>query len=368
MNEGPIAPMVSGLLRDIKKLNMRQVKRTAAGAQNHSDWAANCWSNVLYFEPRGAVSPPVEFDRSYLSLTTQQVVDNVKVIISLTALEDLRLKTQLDDPNLDPALKILGRIEGEFYLTISGQAHELPDSIGGLTGVSGLSIHSLGLKTLPPSLQKLTQITKLIVSHNALSEIPEFLSSMSSQFSVMNLSENQISAVPDWIHEFSKLEELNLMGNPISSLPSGVWGMENLKNLYVGFTKMTSLPEAISGLVSLTLFNAEGLGLTELPDAFWSLSNLSGVNLQNNSLGSSLPNEGLRMLVNLENINLRKCEIVNFPEAFCDLPNLVRIDLRLNHISSVPNCARQKKLDWIGLQGNPHRYTPADFNADAIGL
>lgn len=368
MSGDPLGPQMKGLLKDVKKLNMRAVKKRAAGELNYQDWAADCWTNVLYFVPRGAVEPPIEFDRRYLSLTTQQIVENADAILNLTGLENLSLETDIGDENLDPALQLLARVKPAFHLNISGQAHELPVSLGGLTGISGLSIHSLGLKTLPIALQDLTQLKKLVVSRNDLTEIPEFLRSMSSQFDGLNFSENLITKLPDWISEFENLEQLNVMGNPISALPDSLWEMQNLKQLYIGNTKLTALPEAIEGLTSLTGFNAEGLGLTGLPDGFWTLKNLAGFTLQNNPLGPTLPEDGLRSLTKLKNVNFLGCGIEVFPEALCELPELVRMDFRKNKISTVPKCMREKPLDWIGLQGNPHGYTRADFNAKAIGL
>ncbi|MEO1333039.1 MAG: hypothetical protein AAFV32_05920 [Myxococcota bacterium] len=111
-----------------------------------------------------------------------------------------------------------------------------------------------------------------------------------------------------------------------------------------------------------------GLDLKELPHRLWALRDLTGLTLDHNPLGPRFAADTWRRLTGLKHVSLRRCRLSAFPEELCELPELVRIDVRDNRLAVVSECIRTKRLDWIGLQGDPHSYQQADFNSKAIGL
>lgn len=367
MSGDPLGPQMTSLLQDIKKLNMREVQKAASGPQNYRDWATDCWTNVLYFVPRGAVKPPLDLQKMFLSLTTKEVVENADAISKADALTNLDLITVKDDTDIAEAFSILARSPSAFHLKISGQSETLPETIGELRGITGLSILDADLKEIPFGLQRLKQLKKLIVARTQIAEIPDFIREM-GQLEDITVSENNLSKLPDWIGELENLEMLNLMDNPIAELPDTLWQAPALRRLVLSNTKLQAISEDLGRLQSLQGLSVANLGLSDLPDSIWSLSELVGLTLDGNPLGPNLPEEKLRQLKKLKHFNFRSCGLEVFPQALCDMPDLVRIDARKNEISTVPKCLREKPLDWIGLQGNPHPYKREDFNSKAIGV
>ena len=90
-------------------------------------------------------------------------------------------------------------------------------------GARTLDLSDLQLSALPESIGRLSGLQELNLSRNQLSALPESIGQL-SQLQVLHLSNNQLSALPESIGQLSQLQKLHLHGNPGLSLPDEVLG------------------------------------------------------------------------------------------------------------------------------------------------
>ena len=74
----------------------------------------------------------------------------------------------------------------------------------------------------------------LVFQGKDLEVFPEGLQKVSATLRNLDLSNNKLTAIPNWIVDFKSLKTLNLSGNLISYLPEAIGQLSKLENLIVG--------------------------------------------------------------------------------------------------------------------------------------
>ncbi|MEO0461044.1 MAG: leucine-rich repeat domain-containing protein [Myxococcota bacterium] len=367
MSDTPLPAQMAALLEEIEALNLDSVAKVARGALEHHHWATDCWSNVLFFVPRGSVEPPKDFNTRSLQVSTQEVLENAATFSTVDGLRRLTLSTDGSAEGLEAALRVLQDVPADFGLNISGEAESLPECLGELRRLTWLNVCDLGLKTLPESIGNLRNVEIFSLARNPLDALPDGIGGM-AKLEQLNLGQTAIAVLPESIQRLDRLEELDATKTRLEIWPEVISALPALSRLLLGETRIRALPENIGELRRLRSLNLAGLSLEHLPDALWTLRELAGLILDDNPLGPGFEKGTWRQLKGLKHVSLRRCRLSTFPEELCELPKLVRIDVRDNRMAVVSECIRTKRLEWIGLQGNPHAYQQSDFNAKAIGL
>src|SRR5690606_31196097 len=115
------------------------------------------------------------------------------------------------------------------------QLTELPSSIGGLSQLQELYIGQSHLTDLPASFSDLKSLLTLDVSYNQFTEVPESLQGTSGNLISLNMSVNDFSGgLPEWIGDFTALEELNLYNCRLPALPASFQNLWRLRVLDLG--------------------------------------------------------------------------------------------------------------------------------------
>lgn len=95
-------------------------------------------------------------------------------------------------------------------------------------------------KSIRKSLEKLgTNLTVLNLAHNAIYDIPDYLSILCPNLKRLNLANNKITVVPSHLGSLKKLEHLNLSFNEISILPITFGNLICLTHLDLSRNKLT---------------------------------------------------------------------------------------------------------------------------------
>jgi Leucine-rich repeat (LRR) protein len=147
-----------------------------------------------------------------------------------------------------------------------------------------------GLNKLPVTIFH-PALKVLDVSENNLTFIPDAVSKC-SQLEELDLHTNQLSAYPSSSFVLKNLKSLILSGNPLTTVGPWVMNQPALKILFIDNTKMESLPEGICKMTALRFLTIEEDNIKELPACFCELKKLKVLMVS----GSALPDEKLKSL------------------------------------------------------------------------
>jgi len=87
-------------------------------------------------------------------------------------------------------------------------------------------------------------ITDLNLNNNQLTSIPEFIGSLVN-LQTLRFYNNQITSIPESIGLLINLQILSLSSNQINSILDSISSLVNLRQLYLNDNQITSIPESI---------------------------------------------------------------------------------------------------------------------------
>jgi Leucine-rich repeat (LRR) protein len=272
-----VLPNELGQLTYLKKLNLSknnlQVLSGVIGKLKKLEFL-NLWSNSLNnlpaeIEQLKALNEIdlednyfVEFPKSLLKLPKLRVIDlEHNGITNLP--DEIRELTNLVD--LD--------ISRNRIATIS-------DSIGQLSQLKVLNLKGNLLTNLPNAICNLSNLTWLNVSGNALDDdlleatqqgqnaIAEYfiqqiiqdkiLTAKAASLTKLDLSNHNISELPEELYQLDQLKILSLERNNIWEIPSKILSMKSLEVLDMSHNQLVSIPSFISKLPNLKVFETDG--------------------------------------------------------------------------------------------------------------
>ena len=183
----------------------------------------------------------------------------------------------------------------------------------------------------------------LDVSCNDLLAVPSWIANQKS-LKYLNLGANKIFEVPDL--SGLPLETLKLHKNSISKMPKT--GMLKSLNLYLN--RMKKIPAEVFDLSSLEVFTFGVSEASELP-SLASLPNLRWLTLSVTSI-AALPDD-ICSLRRLEGLQLAKNEIASLPENIGEMTSLKALTLYSNRLTELPDSFFSLRLKKLNLARNP---------------
>jgi Leucine-rich repeat (LRR) protein len=130
-----------------------------------------------------------------------------------------------------------------------------------------------------------TNLTWLQLSDNQLTSLPESIGNLTNLTNLF-LYSNQLTSLPESIGNPTNLTWLQLYDNQLTSLPESIGDLTNLTDLYLDSNQLTSIPESIGDLTNLTYLGLYNNQLTSLPESIGNLTNLVYLYLDNNQLNT----------------------------------------------------------------------------------
>lgn len=160
------------------------------------------------------------------------------------------------------------------------------------------------ISNMPSGVESLTNLCDVDLSQNELPAVPEALYKLEA-LKRLNLSDNSIRELSNGGVEFwAKLETLNLSRNQIKVLPQNLTKCQYLKRLYLNCNQLTfgGIPAGIGKLYDLEVFEAASNNLEMIPEGLCRCGKLRRLILNNNRL-FTLP-ETIHYLTELETLQL----------------------------------------------------------------
>ncbi|MGH0160891.1 UNVERIFIED_CONTAM: hypothetical protein FKN15_040333, partial [Acipenser sinensis] len=175
-----------------------------------------------------------------------------------------------------------------------------------------------------------------------------------------DLSNNQLTAIPDSFSNLSNLVKFNLSNNKLRSLPPGISAMKSLKLLDCTNNQLERVPQELAQMASLEQLYLRHNKLRCLPE-LPACKLLKELHVGNNQIELLGP-EHLKHLNAISVLELSENKLKSLPDEIALLQGLERLELTNNDISSLPYAlGNLPKLKIVGLEGNPLRSIRRDL-------
>lgn len=188
--------------------------------------------------------------------------------------------------------------------------------------------------------------TRLDLS-SGLTELPDEVLQLADTLEVLNLSDNRLNTLPDWLPRLQRLKVVFASGNPFTELPE-VLGecpaleMVGFKACRIRRVPAAALPPRLRWLILTD--NA----IEQLPDALGERPRLQKLMLAGNRL-QALP-EGLAGAARLELLRLSANRFEALPSWLTALPRLSWLALAGNPMDGVPLANSLPQIHWDRVQ------------------
>lgn len=186
--------------------------------------------------------------------------------------------------------------------------------------------------------------------------IPRSVATLLNNLTVLDLSNNLISAVPEALSKFRCLANLSLRNNMLrdDSLPKSLGDnlALTLRELNLSGNMLTEFPRCVLGLRGLRNLLLGGNGLTSVPPEIRQLRKLKYLYMGGNRL-AALPDE-ISHLKALRALILADNRLESLPASICRLTRLACLQLHLNQLTTLPHgLVYLRSLSELSLSDNP---------------
>lgn len=226
---------------------------------------------------------------------------------------------------------------------------KIPDNIILLNNLNRLTIDKCNLSSFPIVLTKLTAIEDLDIDDNLIENLPDEFKNF-KELKDLDISGNPIKKIPDILSQLPKLNDLDLSKTQIIDY-SSLGLLTNLTRLNLSNCQLSSLPNEVGLLTNLERINLRQNRLTEFPSQLLSLIKITDIDLDTNNI-KEFPNE-ISNLKLLNNIDLDDNNLEEIPKGIGKIENLLHLNLRNNNITSIsPEIFKLKKLQRLRFGRN----------------
>ena len=199
-------------------------------------------------------------------------VDDPPLWLSPLAYEILKYKT----PRAPEKIQSLLREYKDWRLL-----HCVP----GVCALTVLSLSGNRLSVLPQEIGALGNLRELWLSINGLSSVPPAIGSLTN-LRKLDLDNNKFRTLPPQIGALVNLRELWLSNNKLSALPPEIGDLGKLRELWLSNNKLSTLPPGIGALGNLRWLDLSDNKLSTLPSKIGSLGNLGLLMIDGNRFTS----------------------------------------------------------------------------------
>lgn len=209
---------------------------------------------------------------------------------------------------------------------------------------------------------------ELDLSNKDITEIPEEIGELTS-LKKLNLSYNNIIGIPDSICNLKNLEELYLLRNKLTKLPVAFGQLRKLKVLDVSYNPIVKLPMQIGNCDNLEFLDASYCDLQSLPINLTNLLSLKTLNLEENPLTFppvKVAKRGLYAIMHYLTIEKKKKEASKVMVQVFNLPEKIQAPFReyISYFNKMITNSNNKEFLLEMNFINQNFYQEMEMNAD----
>ncbi|MCG7499315.1 leucine-rich repeat-containing serine/threonine-protein kinase [Vibrio sp. Of7-15] len=158
------------------------------------------------------------------------------------------------------------------------------------------------------------------------------------------------------------LEILDLSNNQLSELPQEITQLDNLRIIFMSNNHFTELPEVLGQCTKLEMVGFKSNQIAHVPEASLPLQ-LRWLILTDNQI-VTLP-QSLGERPRLQKLALAGNKLTHLPDSMRQLTNLQLLRISANSLSSFPEpLLHLPKLAWLAFSGNP--FCQVEGNSDSV--
>ena len=216
--------------------------------------------------------------------------------------------------------------------------------IGGLRYLSKLQTLDLSqnrIKLLPDFISNFTELKSFNISGNRLSKLPKNITYLEN-LERLNLDWNNFKEFPIELTMLTKLKELTIASNSIQFIPSEIKNMRSLRDLTIGGMNIVDLPDEMCELTCLRTLDISYNKFFKIPNCVYKLDKLIMLNASHNQINELSPE--IANMTNLLGLYLNNNKIKNVPDEFEQLKNLQVASFSYNDLNKKINTKNMPKL------------------------
>ncbi|XP_053177307.1 PH domain leucine-rich repeat-containing protein phosphatase 2 [Scomber japonicus] len=188
-----------------------------------------------------------------------------------------------------------------------------------------------------------------------------------NQLTHMDLSQNLLEYLPDWVCDCRKIEMLDVTHNLLSELPSRLFNSLSLRKLLAGNNRLQRVPDLLDH-VPLEALDLQHNKLVELPESlFYKALNLKYLNVSANALESIPPSsQSEESLSTLQELYLTKNNLnENCGALLVGHQSLRVLHIAYNQLLSFPasKLSKLELLEELNLSGNKLKTIPSTVSS-----
>ncbi|KAJ2949052.1 hypothetical protein O0L34_g5993 [Tuta absoluta] len=201
-------------------------------------------------------------------------------------------------------------------------------------------------------------ISELDYSHQSLTEVPTEVFVYERTLETLLCQCNRITELPRQLFMCHGLKYLNLSDNDLQAIPPAISSLTNLQHFNISRNSLTSIPETMKALKYLMFMDLSVNPLEKLPDAITNLIALQDLYLNDTYLEYLPGNFG--RLANLRILELRDNYLIILPKSLSRSTELLRLDIGQNEFQQFPEViGKFLKLKELWMDNNSLTNIPA---------
>jgi len=162
----------------------------------------------------------------------------------------------------------------------------LDKNLFNLHNLNYLSITHTCLREMPDEIEKLTNLTTLVLHSNEIAELPSAIANL-AKLKVLDCSRNKLTYFPKELGNHPHLSTINLASNLLRNIPSQSSCIK-LSILDLSNNRLEAFPDVCyTELVHLSEIHVNGNQITEIPIAINRLQGLKVLNMADNLISGN---------------------------------------------------------------------------------
>nr|VZI43682.1 unnamed protein product [Spirometra erinaceieuropaei] len=233
-----------------------------------------------------------------------------------------------DWPAIFPRLRVLNCRRNALSAVDS-----IPSNIFECPNLQVIDFSCNNLTRVPRGLENASGLLVLNLSENQLTAIPEELFVQCTNLMLLDLSDNQLQTLPAHLRRCSSLQQLILSRNPLQHYPlRAVAAIKHLQVLHLSNTqrRLDNIPSELDRLEKLVDLDLSENQLNRIPEPVFQLRSLRKLDVSRNSITD------LSMLTdnwpNLEYLNLSYNQLLCLPSGLTRLTKLRKLYINNNQL------------------------------------